>query len=89
MLGGNYQVSDIIEKLRIRHAHVATAGYLVTWSSDEETTARKYKNIEWEALPRRHKTNSGSITVDIPAGAKMYLPHLPTKEWAKQALKKY
>ena len=69
--------------------NIDVAGVLVTWISDEEATARKYKNIEWAIFPRRQKTDAGSIFVDIPAGAKMYLPHPLTKEWAMKAINDY
>lgn len=62
------------------HEDVNIAGYLVTWISDEEATAPKFREIDWTLFPRRTRTDSGTITVDIPAGAKMYLPHALTRE---------
>ena len=64
-------------------------GYLVTWISNEEATSPKFKNIEWIRFPRRVKTDSGSITVDLPARAQMYVPHPLTEDWARQVVQHF
>jgi hypothetical protein len=61
-------------------------GFLVTWISDEEVTARKFQAIDWVRLQRKVKTNDGTITIDLAAGATMYLPHLLSENWAKQVI---
>ena len=68
---------------------IDVAGYLVTWISDEEATAQKFQEIEWALLPRRTKTEDRTLTIDIPAGARMYFPHELTKDWEHEVLREY
>lgn len=76
--------------LAINHfENIDIAGFLVTWISDEEATSGKFRKIEWVIFPRRQKTDGAVVTVDIPAGARLYRPRRLSKELAEQVLKKY
>jgi len=63
-------------------------GYLVTWISDEEARSPKFTEIDWIKIPRKNYTDTAVITVDIPKGSRMYLPHALTKAWALTVIEK-
>jgi len=60
--------------------------YLITWISNEEATARKFREIEWVIFSKRQKHAGLTFTIDIPVGAKLYLSHKLENAWARQII---
>lgn len=60
--------------------------YLVTWISDDQSLAPKFQKIEWIELPPFQVAKGVTTTIDIPAGATLYLPHVLSTASAKDVI---
>ena len=57
--------------------------FLLTWIGLEENLATKYKNIEWRECPLLTRDKGGTLKIDIPANAKLYLAEKQTTDSAQ------